>query len=117
MYERIININEEEVLREADEIIAGELDELNRRSRYCYSSTEIGRAYGMSGSDLNSFLMDRKIIYKTAGCYHIASKYRDLQLTAYRYTMRYNHHGRRMLKASLVWTEQGRQFLRELIDN
>ena len=31
MYERIININEEEVLREADEIIAGELDELNRK--------------------------------------------------------------------------------------
>ena len=110
MYERIININEEEVLREADEIIAGELDELNRRSRYCYTSTEIGRAYGMSGSDLNS-----KIIYKTAGCYHIARKYRDLQLTAYRYTMRYNHHGRRMLKASLVWTEEGRQFILNIL--
>ena len=115
MYERIININEEEVLREADEIIAGELDELNRRSRYCYTSTEIGRAYGMSGSDLNSFLMDRKIIYKTAGCYHLTRKYRNQGLTAYRYTMRYNHHGRRMLKASLVWTEEGRQFILNIL--
>lgn len=117
MYERIININEEEVLREADEIIADRLEELNRKSRYCFTPTEIGRQYGVKGNDLNSFLVDRKIIYKTAGCYHIASKYRDLQLTAYRYTMRYDRHGRRMLKASLVWTEEGRQFLRELIDN
>jgi hypothetical protein len=117
MYTRTITIDEEDVLREADEIIAGELDELNRPSRYCYTPTEIGRTYGMSGSDLNSFLMDRKIIYKELGCYHIARKYRGLRLTAYRYTMRYNRYGHRKLKASLVWTEEGRQFILDLIRN
>ena len=105
------------MLREADEIIAGVLEELNRKSRYCYDPTDIARTYGMSGSDLNSFLMDRKIIYKKLGCYHIARKYRGLRLTAYRYTMRYNRYGHRKLKASLVWTEEGRQFLRELIED
>ena len=117
MYTRTITIDEEDVLREADEIIAGVLEELNRKSRYCYDPTDIARTYGMSGSDLNSFLKDRKIISKDLGCYHIARKYRNLRLTAYRYTMRYNRYGHRKLKACLVWTEEGRQFLRELIED
>lgn len=115
MYERIININEEEVLREADEIIADRLEELNRKSRYCFTPTEIGRQYGVKGNDLNSFLVDRKIIYKEHGCYHLTRKYRNQGLTVYRYTIHYNHHGRRMLKTSLVWTEEGRQFILNIL--
>ena len=116
MYKRTISIDEEEVLREADEIIAGELDELNRKSRYCFTPTEIGREYRMSGADLNSFLKDRNIIHKENGCYHLTKKYQHQDLTEHRYSLRYDRNGRRKMKVSLVWTEKGRQFLRELIE-
>ena len=117
MYTRTITIDEEDVLREADEIIAGVLEELNRKSRYCYDPTDIARTYGMSGSDLNSFLKDRKIISQDFGCYHIARKYRDLGLTAYRYSIHYEQDGRRKMKVKLVWTEEGRQFILDILRN
>ena len=45
---------DEEVLDEADDILGEELEELNRESRYCYTPTEIGKAFGLDGRDLNS---------------------------------------------------------------
>ena len=115
MYKRNITIDEEEVLREADEIIAGELDELNRKSRFCYTPTEIAKEYGMNGADLNSFLKDRGIIQKSNGCFHLTRKFRNQGLAAYRHTVGYDRNGLRKMKAKLVWTEQGRIFLKEII--
>ena len=115
MYKKTITIDEEELLREADEIIAGELDELNRKSRFCYTPTEIAKEYGMNGADLNSFLKDRGIIQKSNGCFHLTRKFRNLGLTEYRHTMSYDRNGQRKMKAKLVWTEQGRIFLKEII--
>ena len=115
MYKRNITIDEEEVLREADEIIAGELDELNRKSRFCYTPTEIAKQYGMNGADLNSFLKDRGIIQKSNGCFHLTRKFRNQGLAAYRHTVGYDRNGLRKMKAKLVWTEQGRIFLKEII--
>ena len=116
MYKKTITIDEEELLREADEIIAGELDELNRKSRYCFTPTEIAREYGMSGADLNSFLKDSGIIQKSNGCFHLTRKFRNLGLTEYRHSVGYDRNGQRRMKRKLVWTEQGREFLRELIE-
>ena len=117
MYKKTITIDEEELLREADEIIAGELDELNRKSRFCYTPTEIAREYGMNGADLNSFLKDRGIIQKSNGCFHLTRKYQDQGLTAYYHTVKYDRDGQRKMKAKLVWTEKGKEFLRELIED
>lgn len=115
MYKKTITIDEEELLREADEIIAGELDELNRKSRFCYTPTEIAKEYGMNGADLNSFLKDRGIIQKSNGCFHLTRKFRNQGLAAYRHTVGYDRNGQRKMKAKLVWTEQGRIFLKEII--
>ena len=115
MYKKTITIDEEELLREADEIIAGELDELNRKSRFCYTPTEIAKEYGMNGADLNSFLKDRGIIQKTNGCFHLTRKFRNQGLADYRHTVGYDRNGQRKMKAKLVWTEQGRIFLKEII--
>ena len=103
------------MLREADEIIADELDELNRKSRYCYTPTEIARKYGMDGNDLNSFLKDRGIIKKSNGCFHLTRKYQNQGLEAYRHTVSYDRNGRRKMNRKLVWTEKGRLFLMDLI--
>ena len=105
------------MLREADEIIAGQLDELNRHSRYCYHPTDIGREFGISGNDLNSFLKDKKIIEKRHGCYHLKDKYLGQGLTAYSYSLGYGPDGKRRLKMKLLWTEAGREFIRKLIKN
>lgn len=108
-------INDEEVLDEADEILGEELARLNRYSRFCYKPSEIAKTFGMSGADLNSFLADSHIIYKSCGEWKLARKYQHMDLTDYFFKYTHDRFGRRKLVKSLVWTEEGRQFLLDMI--
>ena len=110
-----LSINEKEVLNQADEIIADRLEELNRKSRYCFTPTEIGRQFGVKGNDLNSFLKDRGIIFKKQGCYHLTKKFQNQGLTAYHYGLGVGRDGYPKLKTKLVWTEAGRQFINDML--
>ena len=106
---------DEEVLNEADEIIGDELDELNCLSDHCYTPTDIGKPFGLDGRDLNSFLADSHIIYKSCGEWKLARKYQHMDLTDYFFKYTHDRNGRRKLVKSLVWTEEGRQFLLDMI--
>ena len=110
-----ILMNNKEVLDAAEEIIADQLAALNRYSKFCHKPAEIGRRFGMSGADLNSFLKDQKVIYKCGGVWTIATKYVHEGYTDYFYTCKYDRNGRRKLVPHLVWTDAGRQFLLNLI--
>lgn len=106
---------DEEVLDEADDILGEELEELNRESRYCYTPTEIGKAFGLDGRDLNSFLSDQKIIRWARGQWQLTQKYLHHELTANRYSYVHGRDGRRKLVSRLVWTEKGREFIMDMI--
>lgn len=106
---------DEEVLDEADDILGEELEKLNRESRFCYTPTEIGKAFGMDGRDLNSFLSDQKIIRWARGQWQLTQKYLHRELTANRYSYVHGRDGRRKLVSRLVWTEKGREFIMDMI--
>ena len=106
---------DEEVLDEADDILGEELEMLNRESRFCYTPTEIGKAFGMDGRDLNSFLSDQKIIRWARGQWQLTQKYLHRELTANRYSYVHGRDGRRKLVSRLVWTEKGREFIMDMI--
>ena len=106
---------DEEVLDEADDILGEELEKLNRESRFCYTPTEIGKVFGMDGSDLNSFLADQKIIRWARGQWQLTQKYLHRELTANRYSYVHGRDGRRKLVSRLVWTEKGREFIMDMI--
>ena len=108
---------DEEVLDEADDILGEEQEELNRESRYCYTPTEIGKAFGLDGRDLNSFLADQKIIRWARGQWQLTQKYLHRELTANRYSYVHGRDGRRKLVSRLVWTEKGREFVIDLIND
>lgn len=106
---------DEEVLDEADDILSEELAKLNRYSKYCYTPTEIGKAFGISGRDLNSFLHDKGIIRWARGQWRLTQKYLHRDLTEDRYRYVHRQDGSRKLESSLVWTETGREFILGLI--
>ena len=110
-----ILVNNKEVLDAAEEIIADELEVLNRNSKYCHKPAEIAKQFRMSGADLNSFLKDKKVIYKRNKVWTIATKYANEGYTAYFYSCKYDKHGRRRLVPHLVWTDAGRRFVLDLI--
>lgn len=108
-------LDDEDVLERADDIIAEELEELNQQCKYCYTSTEIAKPYGLNANDLLSFLSDKGIVQKMNGHYELTRKYRDEGLARFRYSVRYNSRGKRKTRSTLVWTEAGRQFINEMI--
>jgi len=107
--------SEEEILREAEVIITEELEEKNRGSRFCFTPTEIAKLYNMSGSDLNSFLKDQGIIHKREGTWCLTRKYIHRGLARHRYIAKSNQSGQLRIKANLVWTEKGKDFIEQLI--
>ena len=107
--------DEEEILSQADDIIADRLEELNRTSKYCHKSTEIARQYRMSASDFLSFLADQKIVHKVNWHYELTRNYRNKGLEEYFYSMKYNSKGKRVLKKTIVWTDEGKRFFQKLI--
>ena len=113
----IFGVINSQVVKEADELIADELVEMNRHAKFCYTTTEIAKRYGMKGNDLLSFLRDRKVVMKHSGDYCVTSRYQNMDLISYRYSIRYSQQGKRLLKRSMVWTEKGREFINELLYN
>ena len=113
---RLLRATDDEVLAEADAIIADELDHLNRDSDYCYTPTDISRHYGMEGRDLNSFLSDQGIIRWTCGQWQLTPLYQDRGLAENRSFIYHGRNGKRKRRTSLVWTERGRRFITALFD-
>ena len=111
----ILGISEEDILNQAEEIIAEELEEKNRLSRFCYTPTEIAKLYNMNACDLNSFLKDQGIIRKQDGAWCLTRKYNNQDLARHRYKVMSNQNGQLRIKASLVWTDNGKEFIKELI--
>lgn len=112
----IPNMNsDEEILDQADDIIADKLAELNRTSKYCHRTCEIARLHDMSSSDLLSFLADRKIVHKVNFHYELTRHYRNKGLEEYFYGYRNNIKGKRVLKKTIVWTDEGKRFINEIL--
>ena len=109
--------SDEAVLNEADEILGEELDELNRYSDHCYTPTEIGKPFGLEGRDLNSFLADQGIIRWARGQWMLTPKYQHQGLTENRCFFYHGRNGRRKMESRLVWTEEGRQFILDILRN
>ena len=109
--------SDEAVLNEADAIIGDELDKLNRNSDYCYSPTDIGKPFGLDGRDLNSFLADQGIIQWANGQWNLTDKYKGQGLTENRSFCYHGRDGRRKYQSRLVWTEEGRQFILDILRN
>jgi len=113
--QRLLGCSNEDILNEADNIIGDELDELNQASDYCYTPSDIGKAFGLDGRDLNSFLADRGIIHWSHGQWQLTRKYLRQGLTENRCFIYHNRKGQRRTESRLVWTEKGRAFILDLM--
>ena len=107
----------QEVLHESEEIEGEQLDEVNEESDGCLTVSEIAAVYNMTAHDLNSFLVDMKIQRWRCGQYRLLPKYEGLGLTADRLNVSYSLKGKLKYETYLVWTEKGRDFITNLIEN
>ena len=107
----------QEVLLESENIVGDQLAVLNRESDDCFTVTQIADLYNMRPEDLNSFLVDQNIQRWCGGQYRLLSPYKDQGLTQDRSVFVYSRKGKLKLKTYLVWTERGRDFIMNMINN
>ena len=112
----LIGFSEEEIVNKAEEIIAEELEEKNRKSRFCYTPTEIAKLYNMSGSDLNSFLKDQGVQRWKRGQYRLTENYEGRGLAQDRLFVYYGKDGKTKRSTYLVWTAKGAEMIEEMIN-
>ena len=105
----------QEVLQESENIVAGQLEVLNRESDGCFAVRQIAELFNMLPQDLNSFLVDKNIQRWSGGQYHLTPDFENQGLAQDRTIYLYSLEGKIKRKTYLVWTERGRDFIMDLI--
>lgn len=81
------------------------------------STTIIAKDLGMSAASLNRLLYKRGVIYKRAETWVLYSKYQSLEYTHTKTHTHYDRDGNKRTSIHTYWTEKGRQFIHELLNN
>ena len=102
-------------MRVSEEIVADMLERRNRGTEDCVLTSDIANEIGMRAPDLNSFLIDQKIMERKNHQLKLTQKYEDKGLTKNRSQFKYNNRGELKEVVYPVWTPKGVEFLRKLL--
>ena len=102
-------------MRVSEEIVAGMLERRNWGTEDCVLTSDIANEIGMRAPDLNSFLIDQKIMERKNHQLKLTQKYEDKGLTKNRSQFKYNSRGELKEVVYPVWTPKGVEFLRKLL--
>ena len=102
-------------MRVSEEIVADMLERRNRGTEDCVLTSDIANEIGMRAPDLNSFLIDQKIMERKNHQLKLTQKYEVKGLTKNRSQFKYNSRGELKEVVYPVWTPKGVEFLRKLL--
>ena len=102
-------------MRVSEEIVADMLERRNRGTEDCVLTSDIANEIGIRAPDLNSFLIDQKIMERKNHQLKLTQKYEDKGLTKNRSQFKYNSRGELKEVVYPVWTPKGVEFLRKLL--
>lgn len=111
-----------ETLKRRDEQIASLLP----KARYadevlnsvsCMTTTQVAKEMNMTAQELNNLLCRMNIQYKQSGQYMLYAPYARMGLASNRSHVYYDLFGAVYTKPYMVWTEQGRRYIHDLVNN
>ena len=102
---------EEKALKPSENIIAEMLEKRNKGTEDCILTSDIAKEIGMSAPDLNSFLIDKKILERRNHRLRLTEKYADKGYTKFRSQFKYSSRGELKEIVYPVWTPKGVDFL------
>jgi len=102
---------EVKALKPSEDIIARLLEKRNAGTEDCTLTSDIAHQIGMRAPDLNSFLIDQKIMERRDHCLQLTEKYADKGYTKYRSQFKYSSKGELKEVVYPVWTPKGVEFL------
>ena len=83
----------------------------------CLTITQIAKELHMTGRELNRILCERGIQYPQSGQYLLYAKYARRGYAQNRTCEYHNSQGDLLTRTYLVWTESGRNFIHQLLNN
>jgi phage regulator Rha-like protein len=112
---RRLLVTEQDVMREAEQIIGRTLVSFNQHADGCITASDIAEALGMEVKDLNSFLTDKKVQKWQRGQYRLTPEYEGLGLAQDRLFIYYSKDGKQKERTYLVWTTKGAEMIDKMI--
>ena len=104
----------DEIMNEAEKIVAHRLDDVNAEAQDCVTTTQIAQMYNMETSDMISFLRDCEIL-KPRGHQRLMPEYEDRGLAEFRHCMYYSLKGELKESVYMVWTPKGRDLIQRIL--
>ena len=104
----------DEIINEAEKIVAHRLDDVNAEAQDCVTTTQIAQMYNMETSDMISFLRDCEIL-KPRGHQRLMPEYEDRGLAEFRHCMYYSLKGELKESVYMVWTPKGRDLIQRIL--
>ena len=112
---RHLLVSDEDVMQEAERIVAHTLVSCNQHADGCITASDIAKTMGMDVKDLNSFLTDKGIQAWKRGQFRLTPNYEGRGLAQDRLFIYYSKDGKQKVRHYLVWTQKGADFINEEI--
>ena len=112
---RHLLVSDEDVMQEAERIVAHTLVSCNQHADGCITASDIAKTMGMDVKDLNSFLTDKGIQAWKRGQFRLTPNYEGRGLAQDRLFIYYSKDGKQKERTYLVWTQKGADFINEEI--
>lgn len=103
-------------LAPSEHIIADLLEKRNKGTEDCVLTSDIAHEYNMNTLDFNSFLIDKGILERRNRRLQPTEKYANKGYTMFRSQFKYSSRGELKEIVYPVWTPEGVEFLRKLIE-
>ena len=107
-------MTESEMVEVANKIVARTIARSNLPADDCFTATQVAESLEVDVKQLNHFLVDKGVMYWSYGRYKLTAKYADCGYAEFRQFHYRGLKGDRKLRPYLVWTKQGKDFIKSI---
>ena len=107
-------LTEGEMVEEANKIIARTISRANLPADDCFTASEVAESLETTANALNHFLVDKGIQYWNGSRYKLKAQYTECGYTEERMFHYYALNGDKKQRPYMVWTPQGKEFIKSL---
>lgn len=107
-------LTEGEMVEAANRIIARTISRANLPADDCFTAMQVAESLGTTVNWLNHFLVDKGVQYWSGCCYKLKAQYADCGYTEERMFHYYGLNGEKKQRPYMVWTPQGKEFVKSL---
>lgn len=109
-------LTDSEMVEVANKIIARTISRANLPADDCFTASQVAESLDITANILNHFLVDKGIQFWNGSRYKLTAKYSDCGYAEERQFYYYALNGDKKQRAYMVWTPQGKEFIKSLFN-